>query len=329
MTESVKRVAVTGAAGNIGYAILPGIASGGIFGSGMPVRLQLLEIPPAMKALDGVCMELDDCAFPLLKGLEATDDPLTAFEGADLVLLVGSRPRSKGMERNDLIRVNGPIFVEQGRAIQEAAAPGVRAVVVGNPCNTNCLIAMRNAPDVPPDRWSAMTQLDHNRATAQIASKAGAAASDVRRPVIWGNHSNTQYPDWSFATIGGRGAPEVIGDRSWYENTFIGAVQERGKAIIEARGASSAMSAAAAAVQHSRHLFQGTPDGDWTSMAVLSDGGYDVPAGLISSFPVTCPGDGSYAIVTDLEMDAFGKERLARSVQELETERKVVADLLA
>ena len=326
--ESVKRVAVTGAAGNIGYAVLPGIASGGIFGSDTPVRLQLLEIPPAMKALEGVCMEMDDCAFPLLTGLEATDDPRAAFEGADLVLLVGSRPRSKGMERNDLIRVNGPIFVEQGRAIQQAAASGVRAVVVGNPCNTNCLIAMRNAGDVPPDRWSAMTQLDHNRATAQLASKAGAAASDVRRPIIWGNHSNTQYPDWSFATVNGRAAPNVIGDRSWYENTFIGTVQERGKAIIEARGASSAMSAAAAAVQHSRYLFQGTPDGDWTSMAVLSDGSYDVPAGLVSSFPVTCPGDGSHVIVKDLGMDAFGKERLARSVQELAREREVVADLL-
>jgi malate dehydrogenase len=218
--------------------------------------------------------------------------------------------------------------VDQGRAIQDAASSGVRIVVVGNPCNTNCLIAMHNAPNIANDQWSAMTQLDHNRAKAQLAARAGTTPSQVRRPIIWGNHSNTQYPDWSFATIGGKPAPEVIGDRNWYENEFIGTVQERGKAVIDARGASSAMSAANAAIEHSRNLFQGTPYGDWTSMAVRSDGSYGVPEGLISSFPVTCPGDGTTSIVRDLEMDDFGKERLARSVTELTSEREVVADLL-
>jgi malate dehydrogenase len=325
----LKRIAVTGAAGHIGYSILPRIASGAIFGPQTPVQLQLLEIPPAMDALRGVVMELMDAAFPLLSGVTMSSEPAEAFDGVDLALLIGSKPRTKGMERNDLIRENGPIFTGQGKALSEKASPDCRVVVVGNPCNTNCLIAQHNAPGLKPQQFSAMTRLDHNRAMAQLAEKAGSHSSQVKNVVIWGNHSNTQYPDFHHATIGGRKATDVISDHEWLRGDFISTVQERGKAIIEARGLSSAMSAASAAIDHARTLFFGTPDGEWTSMAVTSDGSYGVPEGLISSFPVRCPGDGTYEIVQGVELDPFGQERLDRTVAELVQERETVTDLLS
>ena len=325
---SPKIVAVTGAAGQIGYSLLPRIARGDIFGPDVPVIIQCLEIPPAMNALRGVLMELEDCAFPLLEGMVGSDDPMVAFKDVDLALLVGSKPRSKGMERKDLILTNGPIFVGQGKALDAVAKPDARVVVVGNPCNTNSLIALHNAPGIPKQNWSAMTQLDHNRAKAQIAVRVGAHFKDVQNVIIWGNHSNTQYPDWHHATVDGKPAAEVVADHAWLQNEFIKTVQERGKAIIEARGLSSAMSAANAALGHSRYLFQGTPAGEWTSMAVYSDGSYGVPEGLMSSFPVTCKGDGTHEIVQGLEFNDFGKERLAVTVKELEGERETVKDLL-
>ncbi|MCB9917443.1 MAG: malate dehydrogenase [Planctomycetes bacterium] len=323
-----KRVAITGAAGQIGYSILPRIAAGEIFGPDQPVVLQCLEIPPAMNALRGVAMELEDCAFPLLEGIVCSDDPHVAFGDADLVLMVGAKPRGKGMERGDLIRENGPIFVGQGQAIQKSASKDVRVVVVGNPCNTNCLIAMHNAPDVPKDRWTAMTQLDHNRALAQLANRASAATRDVQNAIIWGNHSATQFPEWRHATIGGKKAADVIGDNAWFTDHFIPTVQKRGAAIIEARGQSSAMSAANAAIDHARYLYQGTRAGEWTSMAVCSDGSYEVPEGLIASFAVTCKGDGTWDIVEGLDFDEFGRGKLAITVNELEGERDTVKDLL-
>ncbi len=325
---SARRIAITGAAGQIGYSILPRIAAGEIFGPETPVVIQCLEIPPALNALNGVRMELQDCAFPLLEGIVCTDDPNVAFKDADLVLMVGAKPRGKGMKRGDLIRENGPIFVGQGQAIEAVASPEVRVVVVGNPCNTNCLIAMANAPKVPRQNWSAMTQLDHNRALAQLAVRAGAENRDVRNVVIWGNHSNTQFPDWTNATIQGKPASDVIGDDVWFKETFIPTVQERGKAIIEARGLSSAMSAANAAIDHARHLFRGTAPGEWTSMAIHSDGSYGISEGLIASFPVECPGDGTAKVVQGIEFDDFGREKLAITVQELEKEREAVQDLL-
>jgi len=324
----LKRVAVTGAAGNIGYALLPRIASGAIFGPDTPVQLQLLEIPPAMDALRGTAMEMMDAAFPLLAGITQSSDPAEAFDGADLALLVGSKPRTKGMERNDLIRENGPIFTGQGNALSDRANPDCRVVVVGNPCNTNCLIAQNNAPNLNPLNFSAMTRLDHNRAMAQLAEKAGAQASDVKNVLIWGNHSNTQYPDFHHATIKGQKATDAITDHEWLQGAFISTVQERGKAIIEARGLSSAMSAASAAIDHAHTLFNGTPEGEWTSMAVTSDGSYGVPEGLISSFPVRCAGDGTYEIVQGVEVNAFGQERLDKTVAELLSEREAVSDLL-
>lgn len=324
----LKRIAITGAAGQIGYSILPRLASGAIFGPDTPVQLQLLEIPPAMTALSGVVMELMDAAFPLLAGVTQSSDPREAFDGVDLALLVGSKPRGKGMERKDLIKENGPIFTGQGNALSDRANPDCRVVVVGNPCNTNCLIAQRNAPGLKPANFSAMTRLDHNRAMAQLAGKSGQHNRDVKNVIIWGNHSNTQYPDFHHASIGGKPAASVIGDQAWLEGEFISTVQERGKAIIEARGLSSAMSAASAAIDHARTLFQGTPTGEWTSMAVTSDGSYGVPEGLISSFPVRCPGDGSYEIVQGVQINAFGQERLDRTVAELVEEREAVADLL-
>ncbi len=325
---AAKRVAVTGAAGQIGYAILPRIAAGEIFGPDTPVVLQLLEITPVLEALEGVRMELEDCAFPLLEGIVCTNDPEIAFKDADLALLVGSKPRGPGMERNDLIRENGPIFVTQGRALAKAASPDVRVVVVGNPCNTNCLIAMRNAGNIPKERFTAMTRLDHNRALAQLAVRTGHPFKDVKNVVIWGNHSNTQYPDWHHAEIGGRPAAEVVADETWLVEAFIPTVQERGKAIIQARGKSSAMSAASSAVDHSKALFRGTPEGEWTSMAVVSDGSYGVPEGLICSFPVTCKGDGNYEIVQGLELNEFGRGKFDASIAELEREREAIADLL-
>lgn len=324
----LKRVAVTGAAGQIGYSLLPRIASGQIFGPDIPVALHCLEIPPALGALDGVRMELQDCAFPLLREIVCTDDPKVAFEKVDLALLVGSKPRGKGMERKDLIRENGPIFVGQGEALASVASPDVRVVVVGNPCNTNCLIALNNAGDLPARNFSAMTRLDHNRATAQLAVKAGKPWHEVQNVIIWGNHSNTQYPDWHHATIAGQPAEAAVGDDDWLRGAFLKTVQERGKAIIEARGLSSAASAANAALDHSRLLFHGTPKDTWTSMAVVSDGSYDVPEGLVSSFPVQCKGDGSYEIVQGLNFDDFGREKFEASIAELVEERDTVGDLL-
>jgi len=326
--NSPKRIAVTGAAGNIGYSLLPRLASGAVFGPDTPVVLQLLEIPPAMPSLGGVRMELEDCAFPLLRDVVCTDDAKVAFKDADLVLLVGSKPRGKGMERKDLILDNGPIFTGQGRAINEVAGPDVRVVVVGNPCNTNCLIAMHSATEVPKERFSAMTRLDQNRAMAQLAAKAGAHWSDVRNVTIWGNHSNTQYPDWHHATIAGKPAAQAVGDQAWLEGEFIKTVQERGKAIIDARGLSSAASAASAAIDHSASLFRVHGKDDWVSMAVLSDGSYGTPEGIISSFPCTTDGKGNWKIVPGLQLNAFSESAKKRSTDELLQEREMVAHLL-
>jgi len=325
MSKPVK-VAVTGGAGQIGYALLPRIATGDMLGRDTPVELRLLEIPEAMKAVTGVVMELEDSAFPLLEGVEITDDAEVAFEGANVALLVGARPRAKGMERADLLEANGGIFKPQGAAINSSAADDVRVLVVGNPANTNCLIAMSNAPDVPRERFTAMTRLDHNRAKAQLARKAGAHVRDVRRMTIWGNHSATQYPDITHALIGDRPAPEVVTDRTWLVEEFIPTVQQRGAAIIEARGASSAKSAASAAIDHTRDWVAGTPQGDWVSMAVASDGSYEVEEGLISSFPCECSG-GEWRIVEGLEFDEFSRERTDASVAELIEERDAVKEL--
>jgi malate dehydrogenase len=324
-----KRIAITGAAGQIGYSLLPRIAAGEIFGPEVPVILQCLEIPPALGALNGVRMELEDCAFPLLEGIVCTDDPNIAFKDANLCLLVGAKPRSKGMQRGDLIRENGPIFVGQGKAIDENAAADVRVVVIGNPCNTNCLIAMSSAKRVPATNWTAMTQLDHNRAIAQIAGRVGVEYRDVSNVVIWGNHSNTQFPEWRHAKVKDQTASAAAADEEWFKEAFISTVQERGKAVIEARGLSSAMSAANAAMDHARLLFRGTPTGEWTSMAVCSDGSYDIEEGLISSFPVTCDGSGNWSIVQGLDFDDFGRERLEITVNELKQERDAVTDLLS
>ena len=326
MSTSPVRVAVTGAAGQIGYSLVFRVASGQLLGPDQPVVLQLLEIPPAMGALEGVAMELDDCAFGLLSGIELTDRSETAFDGVGVALLVGSRPRTKGMERKDLLEANGAIFTGQGRALNDGAADDLRVLVVGNPANTNCLIAMANAPDVPAERFSAMTRLDHNRALTQVAARAGVSVNDVSRMTIWGNHSATQYPDLFRCRVGARSAAEVIGDQTWLEDTFIPSVQQRGAAIIEARGASSAASAANAAIDHISDWLSGTPEGDWVSMAVRSDGLYGVDQGLISSFPVTC-NDGDWSIVPDLEIDEFSRARIDVSVDELVTERDTVAAL--
>jgi malate dehydrogenase len=320
-------VAVTGAAGQIAYNLLFTIGSGGLFGPERPVVLKLLEIPPVMKALEGVAMEIDDCAFPLLAGVVLTDDPQVAFRDVNWALLVGSKPRGKGQERNDLIRENGPIFTTQGKALQKAAAHDVRVLVVGNPCNTNCLIARGHAPEIPDARWFAMTRLDHNRAVSQVAAKAGCAVGDVTGVTIWGNHSATQYPDVSHAKVRGKAVHEVIKDRDWLRGPFITKVQKRGAEVIDARGKSSAASAANAAVDHVRTFTFGTPPGDWTSAGVVSDGRYGVAKGLVSSFPVRAAASG-WEIVDGLAIDAFSRERIDASVRELEEERSVVKDLL-
>jgi malate dehydrogenase len=329
-TESIKgspvKVAVTGAAGQIGYSLLFRIASGALLGPDTPVRLSLLEITPALGAAEGVAMELDDCAFPLLDGIDINDDANKAFDGANIALLVGARPRTKGMERGDLLEANGAIFTVQGRALSDHAADDLKVLVVGNPANTNALIAMHNAPDVPRERFTAMTRLDQNRAMAQLAKKTGAGVSDISKMTIWGNHSATQYPDLFHAEVGGRVAAEVVNDQQWLENDFIPTVQKRGAAIIEARGASSAASAASAAIDHTRDWVLGTPQGDWVSMAVPSDGSYGVPDGLISSFPVTCSG-GKYEIVQGLDIDEFSRGRIDASVAELAEERDAVREL--
>ncbi|GIU85578.1 MAG: malate dehydrogenase [Acidimicrobiia bacterium] len=319
------RVAVTGAAGQIGYSLLFRIANGDLLGRDQPVVLHLLEITPALDALRGVVMELDDCAFPLLAGVVQTDDAHRAFEGVDYALLVGSRPRTKGMERKDLLEANGAIFTAQGKALAAGAADGVRVLVVGNPANTNCLIAMNNAPSIPRDRFSAMTRLDHNRAKAQLAAKCGVPVTSVTHMTIWGNHSATQYPDVFHARVDGRPAAELV-DQEWIERTYIPTVQQRGAAIIEARGASSAASAANAAIDHVRDWVHGSPPDDWVSMAVCSDGSYGVPEGLISSFPVTTAG-GAWSIVQGLDLDPFSRERIDASVAELAEERAAVEEL--
>jgi len=325
-TKSPIKVAVTGAAGQIGYALLFRIAGGAMLGPDQPVELRMLEIPQALGALTGVGMELDDCAFPTLAGTVATDDPAVAFDGANICLLVGARPRTKGMERGDLLEANGAIFTVQGRAINDHAADDVRVLVVGNPANTNCLIAQRNAPDVPAERFTAMMRLDHNRAKTQLARKAGVAVTSVRKMTIWGNHSATQYPDIFHAEVDGRNAAEVVTDRTWLTDEFIPTVQKRGAAVIEARGASSAASAANAAIDHVRDWMLGTPDGDWVSMGIPSDGSYGVEVGLISSFPVVSKG-GRWEIVQGLEIDAFSREKIDASVAELAEEREAVKGL--
>jgi malate dehydrogenase len=320
------RVAVTGAAGQIGYSLLFRIASGALLGADQPVQLRLLEITPALSALNGVVMELDDCAFPLLDGTVETDSADEAFDGVDFALLVGSRPRTAGMERADLLEANGAIFTVQGKALSDQAAAGVRILVVGNPANTNCLIAQRNAPKIDPRRFTAMTRLDHNRAKAQLAAKAGVPVSEVTKMTIWGNHSATQYPDVFHAEVGGRNAAELVGDQAWVESEFIPTVQQRGAAVIAARGSSSAASAANAAIDHVHDWALGTPAGDWVSMGVYSDGSYDVPEGLITSFPVTTSG-GDWSIVPGLDIDAFSRARIDASNAELAEERDAVQQL--
>jgi malate dehydrogenase len=322
-TSAPVTVTVTGAAGQIGYALLPRIASGSMLGEDTLVELRLLEIPQAMQALEGVVMEIEDSAFPLVAGVEITDDPNVAFDGVNIAMLVGSRPRTKGMERSELLEANGAIFTVQGKALSDHAADDLKVLVVGNPANTNCLIAMNNAPDIPRERFTAMMRLDHNRAKAQLAKKAAAHVREVQRMTIWGNHSATQYPDITHALVGGRPAPEVVDDRQWLVDEFIPTVQKRGAAIIEARGASSAKSAASAAVDHVRDWVHGTPEGDWVSMAVCSDGSYDVEEGLMSGFPCTCAG-GEWSIVEGLDIDDFSRERIDATVNELKEERDTV-----
>src|SRR5450755_4630270 len=326
MSNNPVKVAVTGAAGQIGYAILFRIASGQLLGNDTPVHLSLLEIPAAVKAAEGTAMELDDCAFALLSGVDIYDDPNQAFDCVNLALLVGARPRSKGMERGDLLEANGGIFKPQGEALNAHAASDVKVLVVGNPANTNCLIAQSNAPDIPPQRFTAMMRLDHNRAIAQVATKTGATVSDVTNMTIWGNHSATQYPDVFHAKVKGSPAAEVIGDQDWIENDFIPTVQKRGAAVIEARGASSAASAANAAIDLVHDWVLGTPEGDWVSMAIPSDGSYGVHEGVISSFPVTTSG-GSIEVVQGLDIDDFSRARIDATVNELREERDAVKQL--
>ena len=323
------RVAVTGAAGQIGYSLLFRIASGEMLGSDQPVILQLLEIPDekAQKALQGVMMELDDCAFPLLQGMVAASDPKVAFKDVDVALLVGARPRGPGMERKDLLEANGAIFVPQGKALNEVASRDVKVLVVGNPANTNALIAMKNAPSLKPTQFTAMMRLDHNRSLTQVAQKTGKPVSSVKKMTIWGNHSATQYPDLFNALVDGQNAAKLINDQAWIENTFIPTVQKRGAAIIDARGLSSAASAANAAISHVRDWVLGTPSGDWVSMGVPSDGSYGIPEGVIFGYPVTCSG-GRYEIVKGLEISEFSKGKIDGTHSELLKERADISHLL-
>lgn len=325
--KSVK-VAVTGAAGNIGYAMLFRLASGEVFGHNTKISLHLLEITSALKALEGVVMELNDCAFPLLENIVVTDDPEVAFDGVNWAILVGAKPRTKGMERGDLIRENGPIFTGQGKAIAAKAAADVRVIVVGNPANTNALIAMSNAKDLPKERFAAMTHLDQNRAYSQLAEKAGVTVNDVSNVTIWGNHSATQYPDFENAKINGKPVTEVITDLDWLRGEFISVVQKRGAAVIAARGASSAASAANAALDHVKSMETATPEGHWFSCAVPSDGSYGIDEGLIFSFPIRSDGQGGYSIVQGLKWSDFAKEKVAATLAELREEKETVADLL-
>ena len=324
--KSPVRVAVTGAAGQIGYSLLFRIASGEMLGPDQPVILQMVEITPALEALKGVAMELDDCAFPLLAGMVMTDDANVGFGDANYALLVGAMPRRDGMERSDLLEANGGIFGPQGKAINDNASRDIRVLVVGNPANTNALIAMNSAPDVSPTQFNAMTRLDHNRAMSQVAQKTGVTVNDVKKMTIWGNHSSTQYPDLFHAEVNGQVAADLIDDQDWLENHFIPTVQKRGAAIIQARGASSAASAANAAIDHMHDLALGTPEGDWVSMAVVSDGSYEVPEGLISSFPCTTS-NGEYTIVSGLDLNDFSRQKIDASVSELTKERDTVSSL--
>ncbi len=326
MSASPLKVAVTGAAGQIGYSLLFRLASGSLLGPDRPIELRLLEIEPALKALEGVVMELDDCAFPLLSGVEIGADANKIFDGVNLALLVGARPRGPGMERSDLLEANGAIFTAQGKALNSVAADDVRIGVTGNPANTNALIALSNAPDIPKERFSALTRLDHNRAISQLAKKTGAAVTDIKKVTIWGNHSATQYPDIFHAEVGGKNAAEVVNDQNWIENDFIPTVAKRGAAIIDARGASSAASAASATVDAARSWLLGSPEGDWVSMAVFSDGSYGVPEGIVSSFPVTTK-DGNWSIVQGLEIDEFSRGRIDKTTAELVDERAAVTEL--
>ena len=321
MSTTPVKVAVTGAAGQIGYSLLFRIASGSLFGPDTPVELRLLEITPALKALEGVVMELDDCAFPTLAKVEIGDDAEKVFDGVNHALLVGARPRGPGMERGDLLEANGGIFAPQGKALNKVAADDIRVTVTGNPANTNALIAMSNAPDIGRERFSALTRLDHNRAISQLSAKLGVPVTEIRKMTIWGNHSATQYPDLFHAEVSGKNAAETVGDQDWLAGTFIPTVAKRGAAIIEARGASSAASAASATVDHARDWTLGTPDGDWESMSVCSDGSYGVPEGLISSFPVTVK-DGQWSIVQGLDIDDFSRAKIDASFKELEEERE-------
>ena len=325
MSTTPVKVAVTGAAGQICYSLLFRIASGALLGPSTPVQLRLLEITPALTALEGVVMELQDSAFPLLESVQIGDDADVVFDGVNVALLVGARPRAKGMERADLLEANGAIFTTQGKALSDHAADDVRVTVTGNPANTNALIARANAPDIPAERFSALTRLDHNRALAQLADKAGTSVNDIRRLTIWGNHSATQYPDVFHAEVEGRPAPDLV-DQDWLESDFIPTVQQRGAAIIEARGASSAASAASATIDHTRDWLSGSASGDWLSMAVTSDGSYGVPEGLVSSFPVTTT-DGTYEIVQGLDINEFSRHRIDASARELSEERDAVRSL--
>jgi len=320
------RVAVTGAAGQIGYSLVFRIASGAMLGDDQPVILQMLEIPPALGALNGVAMELEDCAFPLLAGTVQTDDPATAFRDADVALLVGAMPRKAGMERADLLTANGAIFTIQGRALAEAASPDVKVLVVGNPANTNALIAMQNATGMSPSNFTAMTRLDHNRAISQLADRLGRPVTSIKKMTIWGNHSTTQYPDLFHCEVDGQPAHELVDDQEWVDQVFIPTVAKRGAAIIDARGASSAASAANAAISHVRDWQRGTPDGDWVSVGLPSDGSYGVPEGLMSSFPCISRG-GSWEIVKGLEIDEYSRSKIDASVAELVEERDAVSEL--
>ncbi|MDU7361320.1 MAG: malate dehydrogenase [Propionibacteriaceae bacterium] len=324
-TEAPVKIAVTGAAGQICYSLLFRIASGSLLGD-RPIELRLLEITPALKALEGVVMELDDCAFPNLVNIEIGDDPEKVFDGVNMAMLVGAMPRKQGMERSDLLSANGAIFTAQGKALNKVAADDVRVLVTGNPANTNALIAMTNAPDIPNDRFNALTRLDHNRAISQLAAKLDVPVTEISNMTIWGNHSATQYPDLFNAKVGGKCAADEVNDQEWIENTFIPTVAKRGAAIIEARGLSSAASAANATVEHMRDWALGTPEGDWVSMSIPSDGSYGVPEGLISSFPCTVK-DGKAEIVQGLEINEFSRAKIDASVAELEGERQAVKEL--
>jgi malate dehydrogenase len=322
------RVAVTGAAGQVAYSILPRLASGEVFGPNQKVILQLLEITPALTALEGVAMELEDCAFPALAGIVTTDDPNKAFAGCNYALLVGAAPRKQGMERKDLLGMNGKIFVGQGQALAKNAASDVRILIVGNPCNTNCLVAYSNGRDIPAERWTAMTRLDHNRAVAALAKKAGVPNEAVTNVTIWGNHSNTQYPDFTNAKINGKPATEVIPERNWHETTFVPQCQNRGAAVIKARGLSSAFSAANGAIDHAKSWRTATPAGDWVSAATVSKGEYGVPAGLVFGYPCRGDGKGNFQVVEGLKLDAFGKAKFDATLKELQEEREAVKELI-